>query len=114
MRVLCCDVCKRLAVLVFTDMDDRPHAPSPESSLYWFRKGTLKNPPSSRKEKRTQLPFLWSSLVIVYKSLKILHIKEEEEEEAFSEGDRNVRMTDHPQVKYGMAEFHAMRNDRIS
>ena len=86
MRVLCYDVSKRLAVLVFTEMDDRPHAPSPESSLYWFRKGTLKNPPTSRKEKGTlknpptsrkekgtQLPFLWSGLVIVYKSLKILH-----------------------------------------
>ena len=73
MRVLCYDVCKRLAVLVFTEMDDRPHAPSPESSLYWFRKGTLKNPPTSRKEKGTQLPLLWSGPVIVYKSFKILH-----------------------------------------
>ena len=27
------------------------HAPSPESFLYWFKSGTLENPPTSRKEK---------------------------------------------------------------
>ena len=64
---------ENLSMQVTAAWYDRPHAPSPESSLYWFRKGALKNPPTSRKEKGTQLPFLWSGLVIVYKSLKILH-----------------------------------------
>ena len=73
MRFLCYDVCKRLAVLVFTEMDDRPRAPCPESSLYCLRKGTLENPPTFGKEKGTQLRLLWSDLVIVYKSFKILH-----------------------------------------
>ena len=53
MRVLCYDVCKRLAVLVFTDKEDRPHAPSPKSSLYWFTKGMLENPLLAKKRGRS-------------------------------------------------------------
>ena len=44
-------------------------------------------------------------------------MKEEEEEETFSEGDLirwNVGMIEFPQLKYGMVELTQMRNDGIS
>ena len=55
MCFLCYDICKQLAVLVFSNKDDRPHAPSAASSLYRFKKETLVNPPTSHREKGTQL-----------------------------------------------------------
>ena len=61
MRCLRYDICKRLDILVFSDEDEKPQAPSLVSSRYWLVVD-IKEPRRLAKSRGTQFPLLWSAI----------------------------------------------------